>query len=303
MTPTEDNPIHKQEKNMATNSTSPGGRFAGQVALITGAARGQGRTHALALAREGAAIVALDICDDDATHCQIPTATKEDLDETVRLIEAAGGEVLPAIGDVRMFAEVQAAVDEATDRWHSPDLVIANAGIYSGFRPFWELDEADFADVLNINVLGVWNTVRAAVPGMIERRSGAVVLVSSILGLRGGANLLDYSASKHAVLGMSRSMAQELAPYDIRVNSVHPTNVDTDLFINEPTKRLFLPDHPADQEIGRDELAGVAETMHLLKTGWVDPEDVTSAVLWLLDPANRFITGSALAVDAGLLTK
>jgi SDR family mycofactocin-dependent oxidoreductase len=272
------------------------------VALITGAARGQGRTHAISLAREGAAILALDLCDEDATHCEVSTAAKEDLEETVRLVENAGGEILPAVADVRDFAQVLAAVDDATARWHSPDLVIANAGIYSGFRPFWELREADFADVLNVNVLGVWNTVRAAVPGMIERREGSIILVSSILGLRGGRNLIDYSASKHAVLGMARSMALELAEFDIRVNSLHPTNVDTKLFNNEPTKRLFVPD-AVDRDVTMGEFEAAAEQMHLLKAGWVQPEDVSSAALWLLDPQNRFITGSAIPVDAGLMAR
>ncbi|MTD56066.1 mycofactocin-coupled SDR family oxidoreductase [Amycolatopsis pithecellobii] len=278
-----------------------GGRFRGRVALVTGAARGQGRTHAVSLAREGAAVVALDLCE-QSTRCAVPTASKEDLDETVRLVRDAGGEILPVVADVRDFAQLRAAVDEATQRWRAPDIVVANAGIYSGFRPFWELDQADFADVLNINVLGVWNTVRAAVPGMIEQRAGAIVLVSSILGLRGAKNLVDYAASKHGVLGMMRTMALELADFDVRVNSVHPTNVDTDLFNNEPTRRLFVP-QPAGKEITREEFEAVAKEMHPLDAGWVDPQDVTSAVLWLLDPANRFITGSAIAVDAGLMVK
>jgi (+)-trans-carveol dehydrogenase len=209
------------------------GRVEGKVAFITGAARGQGRSHALRLAEEGADIIAVDICQDVAT---VPYggATEADLAETVKQVEALDRRIVAQQADVRDLGALQRAVDEGLSQFGHIDVVCANAGIAS-FAPALELSEEVWQDVVDINLTGVWKTVKATAPSMVERgQGGSIILTSSIAGLIAFPNLAHYTAAKHGVTGLMRTLAVELAPQHIRVNSVHPTTVDTPMVSNEP---------------------------------------------------------------------
>jgi SDR family mycofactocin-dependent oxidoreductase len=275
------------------------GRMAGKVALITGAARGQGRSHALRLAEEGADIVAVDICAQVATACyQMPTA--DDLEHTVKLVEGLDRRIVAGQADVRDLAALQRVVEEAVAELGQIDVVCANAGIGS-FLPALEIDEQTWDDVIDINLTGVWKTIRAALPPMIERgEGGAIVITSSVAGLMGFPNLAHYSAAKHGVVGVMRVLAQELAPHNIRVNTVNPTTVDTPMCMNETFFRLARPD--LDDPRAED-MAEAMRGLNTLPIPWIDPIDVSNAVLWLASDEARYVTGVALPVDAGFCQK
>jgi SDR family mycofactocin-dependent oxidoreductase len=217
------------------------GRLDGKVALVTGAARGQGRAICTRLAEDGADIIAVDALTDVAT-VQYAMAKPADLAETVRLVEATGQRIVWRQADVRDFAALQSTIDDGVGQLGRLDIVCANAGIAS-FGPTWELSEETWQDTIDINLSGVWHTVKAAVPAMIEAdRGGAIVITSSTAGLKGMANIAHYTAAKHGLVGLMRTLANEVAPHRIRVNTVHPTNVATDMILNDSTFRLFRPD-------------------------------------------------------------
>ncbi len=276
------------------------GRMAGRVAMITGAARGQGRAHAVRLAAEGADIVALDVlADDDGLAYGL--AGEADMAETVRLVETTGRGILWRRADVRSSADLEAAVADGVDRFGHIDTLICNAGISGRKVPTWELDPQDFESMLQVNLIGAQRTVRAAAPAMIDGgRGGAIVFVNSTLGLKGLGSLSAYTASKHGLLGLARSLTAELAPYGIRVNSVHPTAVRTSLIFNEATYRTFRPDL---EEPTLEDAMEAFTSLHLLRVPWVEPEDVANAVLFLASDEARYITGAALPVDAGNLSR
>lgn len=275
------------------------GRVEGKVAFLTGAARGQGRSHALRLAEEGADIVAVDLCAQIATAAY-PLATREDLAETAALVERAGRGVVAVQADVRDLGQLQAAAEEGLSRFGHLDIVCANAGIttYASVR---SLTDEVWRDVIDVNLTGVWHTCKAVVPAMIEAgRGGSLILVSSTAGLKGIPNLAHYSAAKHGVVGLARALALELGPQRIRVNTVHPTSVNTDLLLNDATFRLFRPDleHPT---VG-DALAAF-QGLNALPVPWVEAQDISDAVLWLASDESRHVTGVALPVDAGALSR
>jgi len=275
------------------------GRVAGKVALITGAARGQGRSHAVRLAEEGAAIIAVDLCT-DLTEVPYPLATFSDLAETVRQVEAVGGRIVARIGDVRDYGSLHQAVKDGVTELGGLDIVCANAGVNSP-APTQDITEAQWHTVLDVNLSGVWRTAKAAIPHLIGAgRGGAVILTSSAAGLKGYANIAHYTASKHGINGLMKTLAQELAPHRVRVNSVNPTQVDTPMIMNDPMYRLFCPDQAQPT---REDFAPVSQQMNALPIPWVESRDVSNAVLFLASEEARYITGVALPVDAGVLVK
>ncbi|MCX0270934.1 mycofactocin-coupled SDR family oxidoreductase [Nocardia zapadnayensis] len=270
------------------------GRVSGKVALVTGAARGIGRAQAVRLAEEGADIVALDLCGPVETVV-IPPATPEDLEQTVRAVEQTGARVVAATADVRDGAALRAAADRAVDELGGLDVVCATAGITSS-APGLQLTEKQWRTMLDVNLTGVWQTSKATAPHLIARGGGSMILTSSIAGLRGLVGVAHYTAAKHGVVGLMRSLAQELAPHGIRVNSVHPTNVDTPMIQNDMVRRSFRPDR---ENPTREEFAEAARTMNMLPIPWVEPVDIANASLFLASEEARYITAVTLPVDAG----
>jgi SDR family mycofactocin-dependent oxidoreductase len=273
------------------------GKLEGKVAFITGAARGQGRSHALRLAQEGADIIAVDICEQLDT-VPYPMATPDDLDETVSQVEALDRRIVSAVADVRDAAALRGVVAEGIAQLGGVDIVLANAGIF-GFSPRTDVDhDALFREVIDINLTGVWNTVSAAAPAMIEQgRGGAIVLTSSTQGLtgRGGngvGSFHGYGAAKHGVVGLMRSFAHWLAPHNIRVNTVHPTGVNTGMVVNENMGQLM----EAYPEI-------IGAMSNLLPVEMTEPIDISNAITWLVSDEARYVTGVTLPVDAGFVIR
>jgi (+)-trans-carveol dehydrogenase len=270
------------------------GRVEGKVAFITGAARGQGRAHAVRLAEEGADIVAVDLCQDIETT-PYPGATEADLQETVKEVEALDRRIVAQQADVRDLGALQRAVDEGLSQFGHIDVVCANAGIGS-YAPALELTEETWQDVVDINLTGVWKTVRAAAPSMVESgRGGSIVLISSTAGLIAFPNLAHYTAAKHGVVGLMRALAVELAPHMIRVNSVHPTTVDTPMIQNPAIYELFT----GQQGIGREEAEEAFKPLNALPIPWVETIDISNAVLYLASDESRYVTGTTMVIDAG----
>lgn len=271
-------------------------QFTGRTALVTGAARGQGRSHAIRLAQEGADIVALDIC----TALDSPGysgATKEDLADTVKAVEHLGRKVFATEADVRDFGALQSSIDEAVAELGTIDIVSANAGIIGPGAMTWELDPAQWREVIDINLTGCFNTARAVVPQMLEAgNGGSIIFTSSAVGIRAIENCSDYVASKFGVIGLTKAMALELGRHKIRVNAVCPTMVGTDMMWNDTMYKLFRPDleHPTLEDV-----TPTFSAYNLLGTPWVETGDVSEALVWLASDAARYLTGVALPVDAG----
>jgi (+)-trans-carveol dehydrogenase len=273
--------------------------WSGKVVFITGVARGQGRSHALEFARRGADIGGLDICGPIAT-VPYDLAVPSDLERTSRDIESLDRGAVLEMADVRDPSAVRAVVDRVLGRFGRIDVVLTNAGVFSVGDPL-TLSAQTWRDVLDVNLDGVWNTVQACLPAMVESgNGGSIVMTSSIGGLQGLLHCPHYVASKHAVIGLMRALANELAPYRIRVNAVCPTNVNTAMIQNPANYRTFRPDLAEPQQ---EDIVDVAASMHLLNVPWVEPEDVTAAAVWLASNEARYLTGVALPVDAGLLEK
>jgi len=276
------------------------GRVESKVAFITGAGRGQGRSHAVRLAQEGADIIAVDICHD--VEGALPMSTPEDLAETVKLVEAQDRRIVAAQADVRDLDELKAAVDAGVEELGRLDIVVANAGIASMGGPVQTLATDNWKHTIDINLTGLWHTARVAIPHLLAGgQGGSIVLTSSVGGAHAMPNMSHYVSAKHGVVGLMRSLAVELGQHRIRVNSVLPTNVNTPMFMNEGTFKMFRPDL---ENPGPDDVAAVAaQFMHVLPIGWVEPEDVSNAILFLVSDEARFITGVALPVDGGALIK
>lgn len=273
------------------------GRVEGKVALITGAARGQGRSHAMRLAQEGADIIAVDHCADIDT-VDYPMATADDLAVTVKEVEALGRRVVAAQGDVRDFESIRRAVDAGVEQLGRLDIVCANAGILSNGSSH-ELSEDTWGQMIDINLSGVWRTCKAAIPHIIAGgRGGSIVLTSSVAGLRSYSGVSHYVSAKHGVVGLMKTLAQELAPHSIRVNTVNPTQVDTDMIQNESMYHLFCPDIEAPS---REDFGEASAATILLPIDWVESIDVSNAVLFLASDEARYITGVALPIDGGAL--
>jgi SDR family mycofactocin-dependent oxidoreductase len=277
------------------------GRVEGKVAFITGAARGQGRSHAITLALEGADIIAVDLCS-QVDSVPYPMATPEDLARTVKEVEALDRRIVAAQADVRDYDALKQALDDGVAQLGRLDIVSANAGIAS-FGRAEELPEQTWRDMIDTNLTGEWHTAKAAIPHLrAGGHGGSIILTSSYAGLKALQNMAHYAAAKHGVVGLMRTLALELAPDFIRVNSVHPTSVDTDMIQNPPTYELFAPDLPEDQRT-RQTLAPVFQQLNVLAVPWVEPLDISNAVLWLASDESRYVTGVTLPVDAGALGK
>lgn len=261
-------------------------RLIGKVALVTGAARGQGRSHAVRLAEEGADVIGVDICA-AVRNVTYPAATAEDLAETARAVRATGREMLTARVDVRDASALTASVDEAAEGLGGLDIVVANAAVC--IPGAWDLLSAEcWQDTLDINLTGAWNTVRAGVPHLTRRDGGSVILVSSGAALRPRPWLSAYVASKFAVTGLAKALAIELGEHNIRVNSLHPGGIDTPM-ATTGVSREFGKRHPR--------LAGAFPTA--LPVGLLEADRVSDAVVFLAGDESRYITGHALPVDAG----
>jgi (+)-trans-carveol dehydrogenase len=271
------------------------GRVEGKVAFITGAARGQGRSHAVRLAAEGADIIAVDIC---APIESVPyaLANEADLKETVRLVEGLGRKIVATQADVRDFSALENAVTAGVEELGRLDIVVANAGI-TGATPAEALPLQDWQDMIDVNLTGVFHAVKASIPHIrAGGNGGAIVLTSSALGIRAMPNLPHYVAAKAGVIGLMRALALELAADRIRVNTVNPSVADTPMVQNDAMYKLFVPhiENPT-----REQAAEVFATMNPIPTPWVDAEDVTNAVLFLVSDEARFVTGLEFKIDAG----
>jgi SDR family mycofactocin-dependent oxidoreductase len=271
------------------------GLLDGKVACITGAARGQGRSHAVALAREGARIIALDACAHiDSVPYPLPTLA--DLEETVAQVEAVGAKIVHGVVDVRDLPGLERFVGDAVAELGWLDIVCANAGI-STPAPTLSMDEQTWQETIDVNLTGVWKTCRATVPHIIAAgRGGSVVITSSAATQMISANIAHYTASKLGAVGLMKVLAKELAPQRIRVNTVHPAGVTTPMILNEPMYRLFRPDLANP---GRADFEESARSHNAMGIFALDPEDVSGAVLYLTAETGRYITGSTFILDAG----
>jgi SDR family mycofactocin-dependent oxidoreductase len=263
------------------------GRVEGKVAFITGAGRGQGRSHAIRLAQEGADIIAVDVLEDYPT-VRYPMSGQADLDETARAVRALGRRIVAARADVRDAAALQAALDASVAELGRLDIACANAGIYT-VQPWDQVTPHVWQDTIDTNLTGVWNTMVVAVPHLVAAGGGSIIATSSTAGLKGMPFLAPYVAAKHAVVGVCRSLANELASHHIRVNTVHPAGVDTPMVTGAETLEPFISRSP---ELG-------AIFTNALPVEALDPRDVSNAVLWLASDEARYVTGAALTVDAG----
>ncbi len=277
------------------------GRLEGKVAFITGAARGQGRSHAVHLAEEGADIIAVDICH-DLPSLAYPLATPEDLAETVRLVQERGRRIVAAVADVRDEGALQAAYDAGCSDLGVPSIVLANAGLLATIGPQAALSLA-WHESIDVMLTGVLNTIEVALPLMIEAgRGGSVVITSSAAGIKGGLwssrrhavrGALGYVAAKHGVVGLMRAYAVSLAPYSIRVNTIHPTGVNTPMIVN-----------PAHDEWAADLVAEMGPSLqNALPVGLIESADVSHAIAFLCSDEARYITGATIPVDAGFTVR
>lgn len=274
-------------------------RFDGKVAFITGVARGQGRSHALRLAAEGADIIGVDICA-DIKSVPYPMANQDDLAETVKLVEELGGKIVATVADVRDRDALQAAFDAGVSQLGPVDILLANAGMWpTSADP--EVRLASWHDAIDVMVTGTFYTLDVAVPSMIERDAGgSIIITSSTAGLRAAGRGYDavtsgrvaYVTAKHAVVGLMRTYANTLAPHNIRVNTIHPTGVNTMMVVNDSFAQ-HVEDHPAE----------VSTLQNALPVRLLEPEDISNAVAWLCSDEGRYVTGTTFVVDAGFTVR
>jgi (+)-trans-carveol dehydrogenase len=275
-------------------------RFAGRVAFISGAGRGQGRQFAVDLAKEGADIIGFDICE-DIPGASTAMATEADLEETRALVEATGRRMVAERADVRDYAAVEAVLAKGLAQFGRVDVVVANAGILAGAGPFWEISLQDWKNTVDTDLTGVWHTVRAATPALIEGgRGGAIIMITSAGATKGFQNITHYVAAKTALVGMLKPMAAELGPHFIRVNALSPTNVNTAIYMTETNKRLFLPDNPAPTD---EEYEMASRPQHVIPIGWMETRDTSAALRFLASDDARYITGLEMRVDAGVVLR
>ncbi|WP_029108263.1 mycofactocin-coupled SDR family oxidoreductase [Mycobacterium sp. URHD0025] len=274
------------------------GNLDGKVAFITGVARGQGRSHAVTLAKQGAAIIGVDICAEIASN-PYPMASRAELDETVALVEAAGGKMVATVADVRDFHALKAALDAGVEQFGRLDIVLANAGVApTAFREVSiEEDLEMWNDAVGVNLVGSFHTAKAAIPHLIEGgRGGSIVFTSSTAGLRGFGGMqgggLGYAASKHGIVGLMRTLSNALAPHSIRVNTVHPTAVNTMMAVN-PAMTAFLENYPD----------GGPHLQNPMPVSLLEPEDISATISYLVSDAAKYVTGVTLPVDAGFTNK
>ena len=270
--------------------------LSGKAALITGAARGIGRAHAVKLASEGADIIATDITRDLPT-VDYPLGTSEDLEETARLVKNAGGRCLTAIADVRSQAQLDEAVTQGIAQFGHIDILIANAGTL-GTAWLWEITEEQWDDIIAVTLTGVWKSIKAVAPHMIERRSGSMVLISSINGVEPGPKYAHYTAAKHGVIGLMRSAALELGQFDVRCNVVCPGVISTP----QNTWQGALDVIAGHAGGTMEERAIVGQRFGVLASaGWLEPEVIAEASAYLVSDAAKYVTGVVLPVESGHL--
>jgi SDR family mycofactocin-dependent oxidoreductase len=271
--------------------TAQSGTLRGRVAVVTGAARGQGRSHAVRLAREGADIIALDICSPVPT-ITYPAATAEDLAETVRAVEAEGRKVLAREVDTRDDAALRQLVADGVEQFGRLDILVVNAGVL-GWGRLWELTDEQWDTVIGINLTGSWRTLRAVIPPMIEAgNGGAVVVVSSAAGLKATPGNGHYTATKYGLTGLTNTLALELGEYGIRVNSIHPYSVDTPMIETEALIEM-LGKHPSFMHS--------FPPMPLQPKGFMTPDEVSDVVVWLAGDGSGTLSGAQIPVDKGVL--
>ena len=277
------------------------GRLAGKVAFITGAARGQGRNHAIRMAEQGADIIAVDICAEiDTVTPFYPLATPDELEQTVKAVEATGQRIVARAADVRDLDALQQAFDHGVDELGRIDIVLANAGIAT-YGKSWELTAEMWKDLIDVNLTGVFHTAKVAIPRLIEQGDGgSMVFTSSIGGLKGIQHVAHYVSAKHGIVGLMRTMSNELAPYNIRVNTIHPTNVATIMVKNPGTYSMFVGEgEEATEEAAVPGMVG----LNSLAVPWVECDDITNAILYLTSDEGRYVTGTTMTVDAGAFAK
>lgn len=270
----------------------------GKVAFVTGAARGQGRSHALRLAQEGADIIAVDFVTSVGSVARFyDPATEEDYAETVRQVEALDRRIVAHQADVRDISGLKAAVDDGVAQLGSVNIVVANAGIFTFGDKTHEVDEQAWQDLMDINVTGVWHSYKVAAEHLIASgKGGSVILISSLAGFKGLANVAAYTTTKHALVGLMKVLANELGPHEIRVNTIHPNAIDTPMVKNQATYKLFRPDlenptlEDAEPSFG---------TLNPFGIGFIDPVHVSNAVVWLASDEAYYVSGGQIPVDAG----
>ncbi len=275
------------------------GRLDGKVAFITGAARGQGRSHAVRMAEEGADIIGVDICEQIGS-VPYELGTSAELEETQSLVEKLDRRMIIAKADVRDQAQLDQAVADGIGELGRLDIVVANAGIWSQ-APFIDMTDEKYLDMIDVNQHGPYRTAKATVPHLIEQGTGgSIIITSSTAGRKGFANHTHYSSAKHAVVGLMRSLANELAPHFIRVNTIHPSSVYTKMNQNEAMWELFAPgvENPTYDDFG-----ATFTSLNLIPVPWVDPVDISHAVVYLASDESRYVTGIQLPVDAGFHEK
>lgn len=273
------------------------GRLEGKVAFITGIARGQGRSHAIRLAEEGADIIGIDICNDVDT-VPYSLGTSDDLKQTVDKVESLGRKIVATQADTRDYDALKKALDDGVSQLGRLDIVSCNAGVLS-MGTLEELSEKTWQDMIDINLTGYWHTVKAAIPHIKKGgHGGSIVMTSSVAGLEGFPNIGHYDSAKHGVVGLMQTLARELASDMIRVNSIHPTQVDTPMVQNDAAYKMFDPDDPSKENFQK-----ASQELNSLPIPYVEAIDVSNALLFLVSEDARYITGATLPVDAGALLK
>jgi (+)-trans-carveol dehydrogenase len=268
----------------------------GKVAFITGIGKGQGRSHAVRLAREGADIIGIDALK-TYPWMNYRLADQSDVEETIRLVEAEGRRVFFRQADVTDLSSLETSLEAGVAEFGRLDVVAANAGAFPKGDLTWEADAPAWRECVEVNLFGVFHTVHAAVPHMVKAgNGGSIIITSSGAAIVSGSYLSDYSAAKAALLSLTRTLAVELAPHWIRVNAICPGAVNTDMIANEAIYRMFRPDLDAPT---REDTIDVWKSKHLLPVPWLEPSDISNAVAWLASDEARMVTGVTLPVDAG----
>jgi SDR family mycofactocin-dependent oxidoreductase len=277
------------------------GSLEGRVAFITGAARGQGRAHAVRLADEGADIIAIDICAPVSDCITYPAATLEELNETVRAVEASGRKILARQVDIRDGAALRQVVADGVEQFGRLDILVANAGVLHWGR-LWELSDDQWETVIDVNLSGTWRTIRAAVPAMIEAgNGGSVIIVSSAAGLKATPGNGHYSASKHGLVALTNALALEVGEFGIRVNSIHPYSIDTPMIEREAMMEIFAR-YPsflhsfAPMPLNPKDIGGKRH-----RNEFMAPEEVSDVVAWLAGDGSATLSGVQIPVDRGVL--
>jgi SDR family mycofactocin-dependent oxidoreductase len=275
------------------------GRLDSKVALVSGAARGQGRSHAIRMAEEGADVIAFDLCEDFAS-VDYPMGTESDLNETVLAIEALGRRVVVEKVDARDSVGLKRLVESGTSALGRLDIVVANAGILKT-APFLDVGDDLWEATIGTNLTGVFKTVRAALPAiLVGGRGGSIVLTGSTASVHGHANTAPYSAAKHGVIGLTKVLANEYGGRWIRTNAILPTAVGTDMILNQATYTLMSG---GDPNATQDQALPGFQSLNSLPVPWIEPLDVSNALLWLVSEEARYVNGALFAIDAGSTAK